>query len=285
MIFLIKLVVNGISCVIIQLKNIGGTVKKLIFFLLFITIANTTYAFSKMEGGDCKSCHKITNEEATKILNQLDPNIKVEKIGYSEVSGIFELFVKDNKSKMGVVYLDFSKKYLIIGNVIDIAAKKSLTEASMEEQRQIDVSKISTKDALILGNKNGKKKIYIFSDPECPYCYKLHQELEKLIAEDKQVVAYIILFGLDIHPNAQWKSESIICKSKESMEEAFKMLEMSFQGKEIPKINCGKNYADSNKKQASSFGISGTPAIVLSNGKVITGYRPKDELKKLLNSK
>lgn len=259
--------------------------KKVLLFMFFISIANLGYAFSKMENGDCKSCHKITKEEATKILNQLDPNIKVEKIGYSQVGGVYELFVKDKQSKMGVVYLDFSKKYLIIGNVIDIAGKKSLTESAMEEQRIIDVNKISVKDALIMGNKNGKKKIYIFSDPECPYCYKLHQELEKLIMEDKQVVAYIILFGLDIHPNAQWKAESIICKSKEDMEEAFKMLEMSFQGKEIPKINCGKNYADSNKKQANNFGISGTPAIILPNGKVISGYRPKDELKKLLNSK
>jgi thiol:disulfide interchange protein DsbC len=186
---------------------------------------------------------------------------------------------------MGIVYLDFSKKYLIVGNVIDIVEKKSLTESAMEEQRQIDINKISIKDALIMGNKSGAKKLYIFSDPECPYCYKLHQELEKLIKEDKQVVAYIILFGLDIHPNAQWKSESIICKSKENMEEALKMLEMSLQGKELPKINCGKNYADSNKKQANSLGISGTPTIVLPSGKVISGYRTKDDLKKLLNSK
>ncbi|MCX7769464.1 MAG: DsbC family protein [Proteobacteria bacterium] len=259
--------------------------KIILLFLLFFSIAKFSFAFSKMEGGDCKSCHKITKEEATKILNQLDPNIKVEKIGYSEVSGVFELFVKDNKSKMGIVYLDFSKKYLIIGNVIDIAGKKSLTESALEEQRQIDVSKISVKDALIMGNKNGTKKVYVFSDPECPYCFKLHQELEKLIKEDKQLLVYIILFGLDIHPNAQWKSESIICKSKENMEEAIKMLENSYEGKEIQKINCGKNYADSNKKQANSFGISGTPAIVLPNGKVISGYRTKDDLKKMLNSK
>jgi len=260
-------------------------VRKVLFFFLFISITNLSYAFSKMEGGDCKTCHKITKEEATKILNKLDPNIKVEKIGYSEVGGVYELFVKDNKSKVGVVYLDFSKKYLIIGNIIDIDGKKSLTESAMEEQRHIDINKISIKDALVMGNKNGKKKIFVFSDPECPYCYKLHQELESLIKEDKQIVVYVILFGLDIHPNAQWKAESIICKSKENMDEAIKMLEMSYQGKEIPKLNCNKNYADANKKQANSFGISGTPAIVLSNGKFISGWRTKEDLKKLINSK
>ncbi len=259
--------------------------KKLLIFLFYISISNLGYAFSKMESGDCKSCHKITKEEATKILNKLDPNIKVEKIGYPQISGVYELFVKDNKSKIGIVYLDFSKKYLIIGNVIDIEGKKSITESAMEEQKKIDVNKISIKNALIMGNKNGKKKIYVFSDPECPHCYKLHQELEKLLNEDKEVLVYIILFGLDIHPNAQWKAESILCKSKENMDEAIKMLEMSYQGKEIPKLSCKENYALANKRQANSFGISGTPAIVLSNGKVISGWRTKEELKNLINSK
>ncbi len=259
--------------------------KRIIIILIILCFVNSAYAFSKNEGGDCKICHRMTKEEATKILNQIDPNITVEKINYSPVGGIYELFVKDKKSKIGVVYLDFKKKFLIIGNVIDIEAKKSLTEEAMEENRIIDIKKIPLKDALIMGNKKGTKKLYVFTDPECPFCLKLHQELEKLLIEEPQLTVYLIVFGLDIHPNATWKTESIICQSKENMEEALKLLEMSYQGKEVPKINCGKNYAEANKKLANSLGISGTPTIILPSGKVISGWRTKDDLKKLIDSK
>lgn len=259
--------------------------RRIIFFIFLFLFVSNVYGFSKKDGGDCRSCHKLSKEEATKILNQIDPNITVEKINYSPLSGVYELFVKDKKSKFGVVYLDFKKKYLIIGNVIDIEGKKSITEEAMEEQRKIDVSKIPLKDALIMGNKNGTKKLYVFTDPECPYCYKLHTELENLIKEEPNLTVYLIVFGLEIHPNANWKSESIICKSKESMEEALKLLELSYSGKEVPKINCNKNYAEANKKLANSLGISGTPTIVLPNGKVISGWRTKDDLKKIINGK
>lgn len=259
--------------------------KKILFFLILLLFANTASAFNKTEGGDCLSCHKITKDEATKILNQIDPNITVEKVSYSPVGGIYQLYVKDKQSKVGIVYLDFKKKHLIIGNIIDIQAKRSLTEEAMEEYRIIDIKKIPVKDALVWGNKNGTKKLYVFTDPECPFCFKLHNELDKLLKEEPQLVVYLIVFGLENHPNASWKAESIICKSKENMEEALKLLEMSYQGKEVPKINCGKNYAEANKKLANKFGISGTPTIILPNGKVISGWRTKEDLKKMINSK
>jgi len=260
-------------------------VKKLLLFLLILVFTNSVNAFNKTEGGDCINCHKITKEEATKILNQIDPNITVEKVSYSPVGGIYQLYVKDKKLNIGVVYLDFKKKHLIIGNVIDIHAKKSLTEEAIEDNRVIDVKKIPIKDALIWGNRNGTKKLYVFTDPECPYCYKLHTELEKLLKEEPQLVVYLIVFGLDRHPDAFWKTNSIVCKSKENMEEALKLLEMSYQGKEVPKINCDKNYAEANKKIANNFDVSKTPTIILPNGKVISGWRTKEDLKKLINSK
>lgn len=253
--------------------------------LVFFISVNTGFGFAKKDGGDCKSCHKLSNEEATKILRQLDSNIKVEKVNYSPLGGIYELIVKDNKSKVGVVYLDFSKRHLIIGNIIDIAEKKNITQDVLEDKKVVDVSKISLKNSLIMGNKNGTKKLYVFSDPECPYCIKLHEELEKLIKEDSQLTVYIILFGLEMHPNAGWKTETILCKSKENMDEAVALLEKNYKGMEIPKVNCGKNYAEENKKLAKNLNINGTPTIILSNGKVITGYRKKNEIKKLINSK
>jgi len=234
-------------------------------------------------GSDCKACHKITKDDARSILSAIDPNVEVESAEHSHVRGLFEVILKKD-GKASVVYLDYSKKNLILGRVIDLKEKKDVTKETIDEHSSIDVSKISTKNALVMGNKQGKKKMYIFSDPECPFCTKLHDQVLELLKEEPQLKVYIILFALPMHKDAGWKTQSIVCESKKDMDKAIKMLEDSYHGRPVEKLDCGKvNYADENKKMAAKLGVGATPTVVFQNGKVVMGAVGKEELKKYLN--
>lgn len=233
-------------------------------------------------GSDCKACHKITKEETQRILSSIDPNVVVDDVKFSELKGLYEVIIKKD-NKPNILYLDFGKSHLVLGRIIDIKGKKDVTRERMDELNVIDVSKISTKNALVMGNKQGKKKLYIFSDPECPFCTKLHDEVKKLVEEEKDLKVYIILFGLPMHKDAGWKTQSIVCESKKSMDSAIKMLEDSYHQRTVPKLDCGNvNYAEENKKLAEKLGIGATPTIVFSNGKMVMGAISKDEIKKHL---
>lgn len=260
--------------------------KKILFtIVMFMVSFSISFAFGKeMQGcgSDCVACHKITKEDAKAVLNTVDPNVEVESAGHSHVRGLYEVVLKKD-GKTSVVYLDFSKNNLILGRVIDIKNKKDVTKETIDEHSRVDVSKISVKNALVMGNKQGKKKIYIFSDPECPFCTKLHDQVLELLKEEPQLKVYIILFALPMHKDAGWKTQSIVCESKKDMDKAVKMLEDSYHGKTIEKIDCGKvNYAEENKKMAEKLGIGATPTIVFPNGKLIMGAVGKDEIKKHL---
>jgi len=101
--------------------------------------------------------------------------------------------------------------------------------------------------------------------------------MEKVIKENKDIVFYILLYPLSFHKDAYWKSKSIMCNR------SLKMLEDAFAKREIPKLECDSKEIDSNIKVAEALGITGTPALVLPDGRVHTGTMPARQLIDFIN--
>jgi thiol:disulfide interchange protein DsbC len=107
----------------------------------------------------------LTEEEASTILGNLDPNIKVIGVKTSPVEGLWEIDIEAG-GKKSLVYIDFSKKYLISGSIISIQEKKNLTQERITEINKVDVSKIPLDDALVMGDREAKYRIIVFDDPD-----------------------------------------------------------------------------------------------------------------------
>jgi thiol:disulfide interchange protein DsbC len=101
--------------------------------------------------------------------------------------------------------------------------------------------------------------------------------MEKVLKERKDIAFYILLFPLAMHKDAYWKSKSIVCNR------SLKMLEDAFAKKEIPKPECDTKEIDANMKVAEALGITGTPAMILPDGRVHTGTMPVKELIDFIN--
>jgi thiol:disulfide interchange protein DsbC len=102
--------------------------------------------------------------------------------------------------------------------------------------------------------------------------------MEKVLKEKKDIAFYILLFPLAMHKDAYWKSKSIVCNR------SLKMLEDAFAKKEIPKPECDTKEIDANMKVAEALGITGTPALVLPDGRVHTGMMPAKQLIDFINA-
>jgi thiol:disulfide interchange protein DsbC len=96
--------------------------------------------------------------------------------------------------------------------------------------------------------------------------------MEKVIQERKDIVFYMILFPLAMHKDAYWKSKSIVCNK------SLTMLEDAFAKKTIPQPECDTKEIDSNIKVAESLGITGTPTLVLPDGRIHSGTMPAKQL-------
>lgn len=253
--------------------------------LLFVSGMHLNHAdaFSSNGGkGDCTKCHSLSKQEANGIIRALKiPGAEILRIEISPVKGLWEISV-DLKGEGGLFYVDFSKKYVLQGPIVEIKSGTNKTLESLAKikpNKKVDFSKIPLDNALIMGNILAPIKAVVFTDPDCSYCGTLHREMEKVIEQRKDIAFYIILFPLFIHKDAYWKSKSVFCRK------SLKMLEDAFAHKEIPRPECDTKEIDNNIKLAQSLGITGTPTIVSADGRVHSGSISAEQLVDLLQEK
>ena len=256
----------------------------LICFFVSLIITSPSFAMAKEGcGGECATCHSLTEKEATELLKKTGGT--VTSVKQSPAKGLFELLM-EREGKKGIIFMDYGKKYLIQGMVVDIetlqpASAHQLNIPQPKQQTSLDVKTIPTANAVIMGNPKGSKKLYVFTDPDCPYCRKGHVELQKLAKIAPDVAIYVMLFPLPMHPAAYDKSRTVL----ETM--SHDLLDKAFEGKDIPppKKEGSKKAIDEIVKFANANGISGTPTMVMPDGKIEVGMRDAETMKKMLEGK
>jgi len=231
--------------------------------------------------GSCTDCHSINKEEAGKLLKADKFKATIKDIRMSPVKGIWEVeFSMEGKPGSGLVYIDFAKKFLI-----ERATFTPLEKLGEEPPLpKVDISKIPVDKALVFGSPTATKKIIVFSDPECPYCVKLHTEIKKIIKDRPDVAFYIKMFPLQSHKDAYETSRAITCQKTGN--QSNKLLEDAYDGKKPKKAkaSCKTEEIDNNLKLGQQLGINGTPAIILPDGRLIPGYMPADVLLNMLDN-
>ena len=246
-----------------------------------IILVSSSFAMAK-DGcsGDCTSCHTLTPQEATGLLKKVGGT--VTSVRQSPARGLYELLV-EREGQKGIIYMDYGKKHLIQGVVVDlekleqvIAHKNELPQP--KQITSVDVKTIPVNHAVVIGNPKGSKKLYVFTDPDCPYCQKGHVELKKLAKIAPDVAIHIMLFPLPMHPAAYDKSRTIL--ETRNLE----LLDKAFEGKEIPKPtkDSSKKAIDEIVKFANANGISGTPTMVMPDGTIQVGMRDAETMKAML---
>ena len=220
--------------------------------------------------GECTKCHSLTKDEASKLIKAEKFRAKVIAIKTAPVKGLWQIEVEREGRKF-IVYVDFAKKYLVEGRFTP------LEDLGKPVFKKVDIKDIPTEDAILLGSRKAKHKIIIFDDPDCPYCKKLHGELKKIVKRRKDVAFLIKMYPLPVHPEAYDKSLAIVCKK------SLKLLDDAFAGKKLPKPDCKTDVVDNNIKLAKRLGITGTPAIILPDGRLIPGYVDADTLLEILD--
>ena len=248
--------------------------------IMIVFLPSLTYAFGEAGCGEgqCADCHFIEVQETKEILKDLVK--EVHGVGFSEVPGLFIVDATGNNGKRGMLYMDFSKSYIVAGNFLSISDKKNISKREMIRLRRVDLTTIPLTDSLVIGDPGAPKKLIVFTDPQCPYCEKLHPELKKVVKKDPDVVFFITMMTLvKLHPEAYRISKAILC------EENLQLLEDSFAGKPVPEPTCESDAVDRTLKLAQDLGIGSTPTIILPDGRLAPGYRPAEAILELLENK
>jgi thiol:disulfide interchange protein DsbC len=142
--------------------------RRLLFILciaaLVISARGNASAFDKC-GQECEKCHTLNVDQAKEVFKELGPNIDILGVQPGPIKGLWEVDIESGGRK-NVVYLDFSKKKVIAGNIIDVKTKTSYTQESLQKINKVDVSSIPLDNSVVIGDKDAKYKIIVFDDPE-----------------------------------------------------------------------------------------------------------------------
>ncbi|MBF0541361.1 MAG: DsbC family protein [Nitrospirae bacterium] len=251
-----------------------------ILFASMSILPETVIAFGGCDT-NCKTCHTLSIKDAQSLLQGFDKKIIVKNIEMSPSQGLWEVtFTIDNQQIIG--YIDFAKKNFIHGDIIKLDSKQNLTrdhliDLNYANAEKVDIKKIPTNDAIIMGNPKAKKRIIVFTDPECPYCARLHQEITTLLKERSDIVFLIKMYPLiSIHKDAYRKSKIIVC------EKTLDTLEKAFNRKPLSEAPCETNVVDETIRLAEQLGITGTPAIVFPDGRLIKSMLSAYDLNRLI---
>lgn len=244
-----------------------STMKLFIAACLLVVLPLAANAFPPDKTGNCLDCHKLERKEAEDLVKKLIPGGVVLDIKLAPVKAFWQIEVEAN-GRRGGVYLDFTKKY-----VAQIAPLESVLP------KKADFSKLPLKDAVVMGAKNPKKKVAVFTDPDCPYCRKLHEELKRIIATRQDIAFYMFLYPLPMHKDAYKKSQAVLC------EKSPQLLDEALSGKAMPEPKCGNEQLEKILALGKEMGVSGTPALIREDGTILSGFLPADKLADWIDGK
>ena len=200
------------------------------------------------------------------------PAVKIDSVKPSEVKGLYEVIVGAN-----IFYVSEDGKYLLQGRLVDVAARKDLTEEKLNGTRKQAIEKIGQENMIVFKPKIGKYTATVFTDIDCGYCRKLHSEIDQYLAQGI-TIQYLFFPRAGKDSDSYNKAVSVWCADDRNA-----ALTAAKKDQKVPAKTCD-NPVDEHMQLGADFDVKGTPMIVTEKGNIYPGYLPAKQLVEVLES-
>ncbi|WP_151705224.1 DsbC family protein [Nitrincola alkalilacustris] len=210
-------------------------------------------------------------------LQKVDSRLLVKSIQDSALPGLYEVVLEGGD----FLYMDQEGKHFVVGHLYEInddAGMVNLTEKAQDLMRVEVLSQVPASEQIIYPAQGERKAtILVFTDVDCPYCRRIHEEIPELSKMGVQVNYLAFPRG---GPNTATYNTmvSIWCGEGDERNE---LMDKVKGGLTISNKSCDNAVLDQ-FRVGQSVGVTGTPAIVLENGALLPGYMPAARLAQVL---
>ena len=205
------------------------------------------------------------------IAKKIPGGARLDELHATPVPGIWE-FSRDGD----IAYVSADGRYAFGGDLVELGSNINLTEQHRRELRSRELAAVPESDMLVFAPKDPKYTVSVFTDVDCPYCRKLHAQIGEYNRLGIRV--RYLLYPRNGPNTPSWaKAEQVWCSSNRN-----ESLTRAKQGQELKDKACTDTPLARFWALGQKFNIQGTPAIVMTDGEMFTGYLPPDALLKRL---
>lgn len=196
---------------------------------------------------------------------------KIESVKKTPYLGLYEVVVGGE-----LFYTDEKATYLFLGHVVDPQTKRSLTSDRLQEikdARRISIDSLPLELAIKAVKGNGKRRLAVFSDPNCRYCKRLEKELAKVTDVTIYTLLYPVLNGSVDTATAIWCSADRLKAWND-----FMLRDVAPAGK-----SC-ETPIETLLQTGQKHGVNGTPTLIFADGSIVPGMITADVVEKKLGT-
>lgn len=193
---------------------------------------------------------------------------QIKQINKSPMPGLYEVVTQDH-----LFYTDENALYLIDGAMYDLKSMRNITDDRSRLLFAIDFNSLPLNFAVKKVKGKGARKLAIFTDPNCGFCKRLEQELLKI----DNVTLYLFMYPM--FPGSDEKVRGVWCSKNQ-----VKAWDDLMQNGIMPPAGGCKTPIDKVVALGRQLKVSGTPALIFSDGTINPGYMPAAELEKALSA-
>ena len=215
--------------------------------------------------GAAASEHQL--ERLMEVLSQRIPGITADAVTPSPVEGLYEVDVQGK-----IFYVTEDGRYALSGKLMDLATGRDLTEGRMSKARIRLLDAVSESKMIIFEPEaETKYTITTFTDIDCPYCRKMHSEIDELNTLGVRV-RYMWYPRAGENSTSYEKAVSVWCADDQQA-----AMTRAKAGKTLRRKRC-ENPVLEHMAVAQQLGLAGTPMTITETGERIMGYVPPRQL-------
>lgn len=211
--------------------------------------------------------------DATAIaaIRKLNSEVVIDKVGPAPMPGFREVIVSGQ-----VLYVSDDGRYVMQGALLDMDTKRDLSQQALAGVRKDLIGKIPPSERIVFASPNPKYTVTVFTDIECGYCRKLHEDIAEY---NRQGIAveYVAFPRMGPGSDDFRHMEAVWCSNDRR-----KALTDAKRGKSPQAARC-TNPVMQHYEIGRRAGLTGTPLIIASNGMGPPGYLPPAQLKQWLD--
>jgi thiol:disulfide interchange protein DsbC len=204
------------------------------------------------------------------IAERLPDFPKIDEVSRTTVPGLWELRIGND-----LLYTDEQGQHIIQGAIIDTKTRANLTEQRLDKLTAIDPSALPMRDAIVIKQGSGARRLVVFEDPNCGYCKKFERD----VAQIKDVTIQLYLYPI-LGPDSTEKSKAIWCAADRG--KAWREWMIGGVAPPKPIGQCDTSALQRNLELGKKHRVNGTPALVFEDGKRVPGAIPIEQIEKQL---